>query len=392
MNDHTLPSAHEAVEQEEREDVHEEGYEFEGERHGARRGRPPYLKARGPRGERPQNMPFPRERGASHPARPQCVALVDAHFVSWLGDHLDEEPPRRSLLNAWLETLIQKANFGLPLSRSYWYSHQGVRDVPGQVHRWVAAEAQDSGASLVLALSRDLLALAESGACEQVLLVADDDRLLPAIDQAQMRGLRVLVLADESAQDLNQLSKTEGAWAAMLRQADGRVIVETAQVEEFLWGEGEVPEGMLLPQQEVNFGNRRDFGRDFAREPQREGGRDFRESRSAWGDEARQIRPRPMAPSDEEMQAAREHLQGQIQAWWTDLPELERRDIEIDMPPERGLPQEADRQLLNRLSQNLGRPLTVLEKKLMRGVARDVIVGEHGLASGPVESGPTDQP
>ena len=384
MNDNTLPGHHEPLEHEEREDFHDETFEAEGERFGSRRGRPPHLKARGPRNERPQGGSFPRDR-SPNVARPQCVALVDAHFVSWLGDHLDEEPPRRALLNAWLETLIQKADFGLPLARSYWYSHQGVQDVPGQVHRWVAAEAQDSGASLVLALSRDLMALADSGACEQVLLVADDDRLLPAIDQAQMRGLRVLVLADESARDLNQLAKTEGAWAAMLRQADGRVIVETAQVEDFLWGEGELPEGFLLPRQEVNFGARRDFGRDFGREPQREPSRDFREPRAGWSDEPRPIRPRPMPPSDEEIQAARDHLRGQIQVWWTDLPELERRDIEIDMPPERGLPQDADRQLLNRLSQNLGRPLSVLEKKLMRGVAREVIVGEGNAAPGPSE-------
>jgi hypothetical protein len=45
------------------------------------------------------------------------------------------------------------------------------------------------------------------------------------------------------------------------------------------------------------------------------------------------------------------------------------------LPRHRGLPQEADRQLLLRLSQRLGRPLELAERKVMRDTARRLLEG-----------------
>jgi hypothetical protein len=56
------------------------------------------------------------------------------------------------------------------------------------------------------------------------------------------------------------------------------------------------------------------------------------------------------------------------------------------LPNSRGLPQEADRHLLLRLSQQLGRPLTTSEKKLMREMARDAALGGVGTAAAPTVS------
>ena len=77
----------------------------------------------------------------------------------------------------------------------------------------------------------------------------------------------------------------------------------------------------------------------------------------------------------------REALQPMISTWWDDLPVEDRQELEAELPTSRGLPQEADRHLLLRLSQQLGRPLTPAEKKLMRELARDTALGPQG---GPV--------
>jgi hypothetical protein len=328
--------------------------------------------------------------------REHAVALVDARFIAWLGDHADQEPPRRQLVNRWLDRALGDAGIGSPLLRSYWYSHQADErvSVPGQIERRIEQESRDGGASLVLALSRDLMALAQGGACDTALIVSDDDRLLPVVDLAQSLGLRVVVLADESAHDLQTLSRTEPGWTALLRQADARLVVETDQVEDLFWGERE--EGEELPEAAVYVSERSSRTPREARPTQGYGDRDEgrgrrfdadrnfdQPPRGNWDrDDRPPMRQRPAPPSAEEIQALNERLTPQIQAWWRDLPELERRNIETDMPAERGLPQEADRGLLLHISRELGRPLNPLEKKAMRDVARGVVLREAEGAAG----------
>jgi hypothetical protein len=74
----------------------------------------------------------------------------------------------------------------------------------------------------------------------------------------------------------------------------------------------------------------------------------------------------------------RQTLQPMISTWWADLPVEDRQELEAELPSSRGLPQEADRHLLLSLSQQLGRPLTPTEKKLMRELARDTALGPQG--------------
>jgi hypothetical protein len=77
----------------------------------------------------------------------------------------------------------------------------------------------------------------------------------------------------------------------------------------------------------------------------------------------------------------RQALQPMVDSWWQDLPVEDRQELEAELPASRGLPQESDRHLLLRLSQQLGRPLTTAEKKLMRELARDTALGTGGTAA-----------
>jgi hypothetical protein len=300
--------------------------------------------------------PLPARRHGHRPRRgDRCIALVDARFMEWLAGE-EGAPSHRDRLGALLDAALAAADLPGEIVRIHWYTAQAdAQPVGGQVLRWVAPEGTDAGASLALTMARDLAALAEHGACDLVLLATDDDRLLTAVDAAQMRGLRVHLLADDSAVDLSALSRNDGAWAALLRQADARVIVTGAEVERALWGDGEVSVSEHAP-----------------RAPRHsEGGphRPQRQHRSAERGE------RP----DIDTTAIREGLGPMVSAWWGELPAEEQLALHARLPPHRGLPQEADRALLVRLSQQLGRPLSLDEKRVMRDLARQAVMRDSGL-------------
>jgi hypothetical protein len=227
----------------------------------------------------------------------------------------------------------------------------------------VAPENTDAGASLTLAMARDLMGLAEHPGVDRLVLLTDDDRLLPVVDAVQLQGVHVCLLGDESAQDLEELAKSDGAWSALLRQADERCIVRGEDLARAVWGDGTV---MIERSGPPQVRDRRD-GRDWA---PRQDGMDHRAAR-----------PRAMGPSAEEFEEMRQTLQPMVSSWWSDLPVEDRQELEAELPSSRGLPQEADRHLLLRLSQQLGRPLTTGEKKLMRELARDTALG-----GGPAET------
>ena len=69
-----------------------------------------------------------------------------------------------------------------------------------------------------------------------------------------------------------------------------------------------------------------------------------------------------------------------VHAWWEAVDEVQREDLAALLPRQRGLPQDADRQLLLRLSQQLGRPLEQSERKRMRETAR-VLLEAAGRAA-----------
>jgi hypothetical protein len=253
----------------------------------------------------------PRNGGHREP----CIALVDAHFLAWLQGRDDDAAhqglTRRESLPQLFGGSLAEAGVGVEILRTYWYtSRTDAAAVNGQIVRTVLAEAADEGRSLVLAMARDLMQLAEHRACAHVLLVADDDRLLPAVDAAQLRGLQVHMLVDDKAADLSAVERTDAAWAALLRQADRRIPVR----------------GMPPPPREVEL----------------------------------------MDPAE---------IVAVVREWWADVPDADREDLTEMLPRHRGLPQEADRQLLLRLSQRLGRALELPERKVMRESARRLLEG-----------------
>lgn len=286
-------------------------------------------------GQRPgsYSSALPGDQGA-------CTALVDARFLQWLcrpGEEEREDPagagepaglPRDRLAEV-LGGALRGARVGARVTRVFWYTSQAAAaSVDGQVMRFVPPESVDGGAGLVLAMARDALQLAEQRACSHLLIASDDDRLLATVDAVQMRGLRVHLLADDSALDLASLQQSDPAWASLLRQADTRLVV-------------------------------RDLQHSPGRGPRRE-----REGGSA--DELEAIPPL-------------------VNAWLAGLSETTRLMLHDQLPTQRGLPQEADRELLQQLSHRLGRPLTVPERKLMRELARRSLA-DRGLPADESES------
>ena len=293
-------------------------------------------------------MLMPAVSTSLHPLNGEpCIALIDARFLSWLhgaGDDSEAEPGRpaaepagrlRDRLPDVLAGVLLAARLPARITRLMWYtSHVGAASLAGQVVRQVPAETADGGVGLVLAMARDALQLAEQRACLHLLIASDDDRLLPTVDAVQARGLRVHLLADESAADLLALEKTEGAWASLLRQADTRLIVE-------------------------------DLERPPVRSPRRE--RSLSSPVDVRG---------YTTPTADGLQA----IPPLVNGWLASLNEATRSLLQGQLPEQRGLPQEADRELLQQISHHLGRPLSVPERKLMRELAREALAFQ-GLGS-----------
>lgn len=292
--------------------------------------------------------------------RERCVALVDARYLAWLADADDPGGARLDRLRACLEAALDAQGLPPEISRVYWYaSDRPERPLPGLVHRWVAPETADAGASLTLAMARDLMGLAENAGVDRLVVITDDDRLLPVVDVVQLQGATVCLVADESAQDLEELAKSDAAWCALLRQADERCVIRAQDLARAVWGDGVVMIERGGPP------------------PGRPHSDDWAPRHSSA--DMRAARPRAMGPSHEELAEMRAALQPMVSTWWQDLPVEDRQELEAELPTSRGLPQDADRHLLLRLSQQLGRPLTPGEKKLMRELARDTALGNSNV-------------
>ena len=303
------------------------------------------------------------------PAWEACIALVDARYLNWLhgaGDDDadadgDTEAPGaagegragaggepagalRERLPEVLGAALRASRVHARITRLVWYtSHAGAASLNGQLVRRVPAEADDGGVGLVLAMARDAWQLAEQRACAHLLVASDDDRLLATVDAVQARGVRVHLLADEAAADLRALDKTDAAWASLLRQADTRLIVQ-------------------------------DLARPPMRAPRRERERERGEpggygAPGGYGGGGSTGPGGPAAGGSGDLQA----IPPLVQAWLASLSEATRLMLQGQLPEQRGLPQEADRELLQQISHRLGRPLSVPERKLMRELARQAL-------------------
>jgi len=272
------------------------------------------------------------KREMHHPMRrdatSHCVALMDQRYLSWLlGLTPESDPINRQVLGGVLTAMLDHMGLSAEVQRIYWYSD--VRDdaLPqGLIHRQVQAKEADGGASARASLAADLKALAERQAYTHVLLATDDQSLVSLIDDAQLHGISVHILADEASRNLGQLRKDDPDWADLLAQADTRLVLNDHAVRD-------------LTQQR------------FVRGAQRQ-------------------------VSNDDVDAIRPVLTEVVQAWWDDEPEDLREDLREELQVSRGIPQEVDRQLLLRVRKALDRTLSFQEKKLLRDMVRGIVLGE----------------
>jgi hypothetical protein len=255
-----------------------------------------------------------------------CMALIDGRFLICMAQQgavgtTGESVNRQGLLSLLSQALAQ-AGLDVDLRRIYWYSDRSDGlIIDDQIVRLVQTHDADGGASLLRSLGHDLKQLAEHHACDHVLVASDDERFLATIDEAQLSGVSVHLLADESARNMPQMVRTDPGWARLLAQGDRRVMVNSQALADML--QGKLPTGMGL--------------------------------------------------AVEDVEELRKSMHEVITAWWAEEPEDLREDLRDALQVSRGIPQEVDRQLLLRMRQRLARALSLPEKKMLRETLRSVV-------------------
>ena len=263
-----------------------------------------------------------------------CMALIDGRFLMWLAQQgatgaTGDSVNRQGLLNL-LSLALSQSGLDVDVRRIYWYSDRpdGLV-IDDQIVRLVQTHDNDGGASLIRSLGHDLKQLVQHHACDHVLVASDDERFLTLIDEAQLGGVSVHILADESARNMPQMVRTDPGWARLLAQADRRVVVNSQVLADML--QGKLPVGMGL--------------------------------------------------TVEDVEELRQSMHEVITAWWTEEPEDLREDLRDALQVSRGIPQEVDRQLLLRMRQRLTRALSLPEKKMLRETLRAVVAAPAPQAS-----------
>ena len=276
-------------------------------------------------------MPHNRKESTSARAG-RCIALIDSNYMAWLvrqSPEANAEPENynRMTLLPTLAHAMKQAGLGVDIQRVYWYTDSPDNQFPqDQILRHLDITNGEPSDVVLQAMTSDINRLAERHACEHLLIASDDDRLTNVIDEAQLHGLNVYLLADESARHMDQLVNEDPAWCRLLGQADRRVL--------------------LLPQ--------------VARELT--------------------APPRAAAPS-QDPEVVRVKLQEVVDTWWDDEPEDLREDLRDELRGSQGLPQEVDRHMLLRVRRALDRPLSFPEKKMLREMVRGKVLGvtEEGM-------------
>jgi hypothetical protein len=285
--------------------------------------------------------PFPAER---------CIALIDARYLAWLAQHAQagakQDAVNRLGLAHFLMDAMSHAGVAIDLKRIYWYSEtQDAEDVDGQIVRKVFSHDLDGGVSLLQSMGQDLRRLADNKACEHVLLATDDERFLSAIDEAQLTGMSVHVLADDAARNMAKLHQSDPGWGRLLSQADRRIVVQPKALAEILQG----------------------------------------------------VAAKDANAATEDPEVVRQSMTEVIVSWWDDEPEDKREELRDELHLNRGIPQEVDRQLLLRMRHRLTRALSLQEKKMLREIFRAVAFGNltlevpqspDGLSSAPLIEAP----
>lgn len=255
-----------------------------------------------------------------------CMALIDGRFLIWMAQQgaagaVGEAVNRQGLLGL-LSQALAHAGLDVDLRRVYWYSDRSDGAmIDDQIVRLVQTHDADGGASLLRTLGHDLQQLAQHQACDHVLVASDDERFLSIIDQAQLSGLGVHLLADESANNMPQMMRTDPGWARLLAQGDRRVVLNAQALADMLQGKHTGVSAVAF----------------------------------------------------EDVEELRQSMLEVITSWWADEPEDLREELKEALHVSRGIPQEVDRQLLLRMRHRLTRALSLPEKKMLRETLRTVV-------------------
>ena len=275
---------------------------------------------------RPNGFDARRER---LPRPASCVALFDDRFIGWLMQR-DSEPGlepavhRRPLARV-LGRAAADAGLALGLRRIYWYTDRPDGQlVDDQIVRAVSGGETSQTWTL---LDRDLRRLAASRAFESVLIACDDERIRDAIDEAQLGGLSVIMLSDDSLHDFAELVREEPEWAGLLAQADRRLIVRAEELTEL--------NGAAL------------------------------ETDSA-------------AASVDGLDGGGSVIEEVVRGWWDSQTEESREDLRSALSLSNGIPQEVDRELLLQSRERFVRPLSLTEKRQMRDCLRVIATPAAG--------------
>ncbi|MCS6810505.1 MAG: hypothetical protein NZ694_04470 [Tepidimonas sp.] len=274
----------------------------------------------------------PRKHGGAPSHHAPGVALVDERFLLWLATQAGAASVRtlqRGALPTVMGQLMRAAGSEGALLRTVLFTDQGGSELHDDVVlRAVAPHAADGGLSLVRALGSEMVQLAQHQPGCLLLVASDDERLIPYLDEAQWRGARVALIADDGVHDFARLASDDPSWARLLQQADRRVAVPAAAWEVLT---------------SANASREDDGGRE------------------------------PTAEPDETWRAQVARIIGD---WWESEPEDERVDLAAAMRQQQGVPPEADRRILMQVRRELGRNLSFPEKRLMREMVRATVLGE----------------
>lgn len=279
--------------------------------------------------------------------RASVVALIDAEFWRWWQDLPDSVSERDAGIRARqiVRDALAQARDALQLQRVVWVGEKPLVGLDDLRAVTVTHNEVEDGWPLVRALSQALFDLAGGGVIHTVVLVTDDDRLLPAIDEVQRRGMRVLMLQGEE-------KKMSDEWRRLLRVADRTLV--PGEARDTGLGSGNAARGTDDPA--GPFGHARAGRSHNERNDTKGSGRD----RSA--EDAHE------PPTAEVLQTLNESAS----QWWSDLDDASRETLREAIPQSRGLPRDFDRQLLIAAARTLDRQLTVPEKHALRGAARAV--------------------
>jgi hypothetical protein len=281
-------------------------------------------------------------------ACPQAVALIDERYLGWLMGQQTraiDKPLQRSAFNSVFSALAKAMQPDAYWLRTVLFTDQQPTELTDDVViRMVPAQSTDGGLGLVRALGLELTQLASRGAIGTVLVACDDERVIPYVDEAQWRGLKVVLLTDESAQDPQKLMQDDPSWARLLMQADRRLALS-----DNVW-QALTTEGATFSLRTADV----ELQEDLPSGQPTEGNDDWRN-----------------------------RLQSVVQEWWDEETEDARLDLHDEMLNSQGVPAETDRHLLLRARRELGRTLSFTEKKAMREIIRQTVLAQPPLADQP---------